>query len=147
MAGLSHSNRIPFKQSFLDLYDALRLNMIFMRRSKRLSFEVCLCKLEFKGTAIRGLAPSVGSCRNRKKTFPSGGAFPRKQSIVIAGSFKHSLIHLNFVYFTRRIQDIKKNAAQDSSEAGAAGRSGHARPFAPGRDDGRGGADAGARRG
>lgn len=64
--------------------------------------------IEFKGTALNGLAPSVGSCRNRKKTFPSGGAFPRKQSIVIAGSFKHSPSHLNFVYFTRRIQDIKK---------------------------------------
>lgn len=36
MAGLSHSNRLPFEQLFLDLYDELRLNMIFMRQSKKI---------------------------------------------------------------------------------------------------------------
>lgn len=34
MAEVSHSNNVPLKQLFLDLYDELRLNMILMRRVK-----------------------------------------------------------------------------------------------------------------
>lgn len=60
--------------------------------------------MEFKGIAIKGLAPSVGSCQNRRKTFPSGGAFQTQRASSLQVLLNIEQFISNLVCFKRSIQ-------------------------------------------
>lgn len=71
--------------------------MIFMREIKR-SKLFCMCQLAFKGTALKGLAPTVGYCQNReKKTFPSGGAFETSSLQALLNNNSSQFLLVSFV--------------------------------------------------